>query len=251
MTDSNAAPHQCIRLRFYEELNDFLPQEQRRREFSHRIEQQLSITDLLAYFGVPRNQVDLVLVDDEPVDFTHRVGFQQRVAVFPVFERCDISPSNRLRPKPLRRACFVLDQQLEKLARLLRLAGFDSLCRQGLTELQIIAASTEENRVILSRDRELLKNARVSHAYWLRESDPPAQFREIVNTFDLRRTLRPFSRCMDCNGELRVAEESEVLERIPFAVLVAFDDFWQCEECRQVYWKGSHYERMAQLIETI
>ena len=110
---------------------------------------------------------------------------------------------------------------------------------------------SEEKRTILSRDKDLLKHGRVTHGYWVRATDPPAQFREIVDAFDLRRNFQPFSRCMECNGQLRVADETEVLDRIPFAVLVAYDEFWQCEECRKIYWKGSHYTQLARLIETV
>lgn len=249
MNRKQTAPIPHVDLRFYEELNEFLPQNRRRRSFEYPLLGTVNVHQLITELGVPHQVVDLVLVNDEPVSFSHPLSGGDRVAVFPVFERLDIAPLNRLRSRPLRRTRFVADKPLEKLAHLLRLAGFDTVHNPDATLIEMVSISSEEKRVILSLDPELLRHARVTHGYWVKETNPPAQFREIVDSFDLRRSLRPFSRCMECNGDLRVAEDSEVMDQIPFAVLVAFDDFWQCEQCRRIYWKGSHYERLAQLIE--
>ncbi len=240
-----------VEFRFYEELNDFLPDERKRRSFSHEFSGTPAVKDLIESLGVPHTEIDLILVGDEPVPFSHRISGGERIAVFPMFERFDVSPVSRLRPRPLRRNRFVLDVHLGKLSRLLRLAGFDCRYQPDLTDLEIIASSSDEKRTILSRDRDLLKHGRVTHGYWVRSTDPPAQFREIIDAFDLRRSFQPFTRCMVCNGHLRLADESAVLDHIPFAVLVAYDEFWQCESCKKIYWKGSHYTQLARLIETI
>ncbi len=251
MTEPHAPRMRTARFRFYEDLNDFLPEHLKRKSFTHEFRGTPSVKDLIESIGVPHTEIDMILVGDEPVSFTHRIVGGERIAVFPVFERFDISPANRLRPRPLRRTRFVLDVHLGKLARLLRLAGLDSVYRPDLSDLDIVAISSDEKRTILSRDRDLLKHGRVTHGYWVRATDPPAQFREVIDAFDLRRSFQPFTRCMECNGQLRVADEAAVLDHIPFAVLVAYDEFWQCETCHKIYWKGSHYTQLARLIETI
>ncbi|MDH3588057.1 MAG: Mut7-C ubiquitin/RNAse domain-containing protein [Gammaproteobacteria bacterium] len=251
MTDDHRPKIRQANFRFYEELNDFLPDDRKRSSFVYEFKGTPSAKDLIESLGVPHTEIDLILVNDEPVNFSHQLHGGERVAVFPVFERFDISPANRLRPRPLRQIRFVLDVHLGKLARLLRLAGMDCIYRNDLDDLEIIEIAGRDKRTILSRDKGILKNARVTHGYWVRATDPPTQLREIVEAFDLRRSLRPFSRCMECNGHLRIADDADVIDQIPFAVLVAFDDFWQCEQCRRVYWKGSHYTQLATLLEQI
>ncbi|MBT8136205.1 MAG: Mut7-C ubiquitin/RNAse domain-containing protein [Gammaproteobacteria bacterium] len=251
MTDPHAPKTRRAEFRFYEELNDFLPADKQRLSFVHEFSGTPAVKDAIEALGVPHTEVDLILVGDIPVEFSHRLEGGERVAVFPVFERLDISPATRLRPRPLRQLRFVLDVHLGKLARLLRLAGFDSVYRNDLDDLEIIEIAGRDKRTILTRDKGILKHARVTHGYWVRDTDPPEQLREIVDTFDLRRSLRPFSRCMECNGALRVADDGDIIDRVPFSVLVAFDEFWQCESCQQVYWKGSHYRQLELLLDQI
>lgn len=240
-----------VQIRFYEELNDFLAHDQRRRSFVHRFTGTPAVKDVVESLGVPHTEIDLILVGDEPVAFSHRIEGGERIAVFPVFERFDITTANRLRPRPLRRTRFVLDVHLGKLARLLRLAGLDCYYRNDLEDVEIIAISTAQKRVILSRDLGLLKNGRVTHGYWVRATDAPAQLREVVESFDLRASLQPFTRCMDCNGRLRSADDNEVMELVPPAVVLSCDGFWQCADCRKIYWKGSHYEQLKRVIDAI
>ncbi len=242
-------PGQQAEFRFYEELNDFLPENRRRKSFSHEFTGTPAVRDVIVAMGVPQAAIDLILVGDEPVGFSHLLRGGERVAVFPVFERFDITPANRLRSSPLREVRFVIEAGLDKLARLLRLAGLDCVCQQDLDDLTIFDIASTEKRTIVSRDEQLLKNARATHAYQVQATDPPTQFREIIEAFDLRRSLRPLSRCIECNGQLRIADDADVMDQVPFAVLVAFDDFWQCEQCQHVYWKGPHYAQLATLLE--
>ncbi len=249
MSDAHEPLERRAEFRFYEELNDFLPARRQRRPFFHTFTGTPAVKDLIESLGVPHTEIDLILVGDEPVSFSHRIEGGERIAVFPVFERFDISPANRLRPRPLRRSRFVLDVHLGKLARLLRLAGIDCVYDKAFDDLDVIEMASSEKRTILSRDRALLKNGKVTHGYWVRATDPPGQLREIVEAFDLRRALSPFSRCMECNGRLRKADDADVMDQVPFAVLVAFDDFWRCESCGRVYWQGSHYATLAAILE--
>src|SRR5512136_707812 len=101
--------------RFYEELNDFLPEARRKREFAIEVDRARSVKDAIESAGVPHTEVDLVIVDGRSVDFTHLLRGGERVAVYPMFERLDIAPLVRLRPLPLRDPRFVADGHLGKL----------------------------------------------------------------------------------------------------------------------------------------
>jgi hypothetical protein len=181
--------------RFYEELNDFLRPELRKRTFSHAFNGTPAVKDVIEAIGVPHAEVDLVLIDGESVGFARRLRDGDRVAVYPVFERFDISPLTRLRPRPLRRTRFVLDVHLGTLARYLRLLGFDTLYRNDYDDHEIVRLAHDQSRIILTRDKGLLKHAAVARGRWIRHLRPIEQLRETLAAFDLVRSARPLTRC--------------------------------------------------------
>jgi len=239
------------RIRFYAELNDFLPAELRFQELSYRFLDVTTVKDRIEAYGVPHTEVDLILVNGEPVDFAWRVWDGDRVSVYPVFESFDIAGLTRLRPEPLREPRFVLDTHLGKLAQYLRMVGLDTLYRNCYTDEQLAEVSRGDRRILLTRDVGLLKRSAVTHGYFVRETDSRRQLAEIVRRFDLARLMRPFSRCMRCNGELESAAKEEVRRRIPPGAAELHDEFRRCPECGRVYWQGGHYRRMRQWIETL
>lgn len=234
--------------RFYEELNDFLPPEQHKRAFAYTFTGTPAIKDAIEALGVPHTEVDLILMDGQSVGFDERLYGGERVAVYPVFERLDITSLTCLRPRPLRETTFILDVHLGKLARYLRLLGFDTRYRNDYDDATIVGLAQREQRIILTRDKGLLKHGAVTHGYWVRATAPREQLREVVRAFDLYGQTAPFTRCMKCNGLLKPVDKATVADRLPEGVRQDFEVFFQCRRCRQVYWRGSHYERMQALI---
>jgi uncharacterized protein with PIN domain len=234
--------------RFYEELNDFLPPERRKRAFRQQFQGTPAVLDLIQAIGVPHMAVDLVLVDGRSVGFGTRLHGGERVAVYPVFERLDISPLVHLRPRPLRRTRFALDVHLGRLARDLRLLGFDSTYRRDWEDSELIGHALDEGRIILTRDVGLLKHRRVTHGYWLRNDAPDRQLDEIVEALDLARQARPFSRCRECNGEIEPLAGESLGPGVDPAIRGRFERFWRCRDCRRVYWRGSHYQRLLRRV---
>jgi len=249
MTDPHARVSHEIEIRFYAELNDFLRPEHRQREFSHAFHGTPSVKDTIESIGVPHTEVDVILVDDRSVGFNHLLQGGERVAVYPVFERYDVSPIMRLRPAPLRVTRFIADVHLGALARHLRLLGFDTIWERDLADEAIVEIARDEQRIILTRDKGILKNGRVTHGYWLRNTDPLRQLEEVIRAIDLARAIEPYTRCMECNGELQPAERSAVARSVPLQVFLVYRDFRQCRRCRRVYWKGSHLRRLDKVIE--
>jgi len=249
MTDPHARVSHEIEIRFYAELNDFLRPEHRQREFSHAFHGTPSVKDTIESIGVPHTEVDVILVDDRSVGFNHLLQGGERVAVYPVFERYDVSPIMRLRPAPLRVTRFIADVHLGALARHLRLLGFDTIWERDLADEAIVEIARDEQRIILTRDKGILKNGRVTHGYWLRSTDPLRQLEEVIRAIDLARAIEPYTRCMECNGELQPAERSAVARSVPLQVFLVYRDFRQCRRCRRVYWKGSHLRRLDKVIE--
>ena len=168
----------------------------------------------------------------------------ERVAVYPVFERLDIAGLQRLRPRPLRCSRFILDVHLGQLARRLRLLGLDVKYRNDYEDPEIVRISVAEQRTILTRDKGLLKRSAVERGHWVRARVPDQQTIEVIRAFDLKRSLDPFSRCLECNGALRAAAREALRGRVPAAVADQFETFRECPDCDRVYWPGSHYERL-------
>jgi uncharacterized protein with PIN domain len=193
----------------------------------------------------------MIIVNGISVGFDYHLTNGDRVAIYPVFESLDISPLVKLRDKPLRKTRFIIDINLGKLARSLRLLGFDALYSNTPNKEKIIRLSSREKRIILTRDRELLKHKTVTHGYWLRNTDPSKQLKEVIQRFDLMATISPFSRCMDCNGDLKYVEKKKILNLIPAQTKKYYSEFYQCHSCKKIYWPGSHYQKMLTKIEKL
>jgi uncharacterized protein len=235
-------------LRFYAELNDFLAPCRRFVAFEHDVARSSSVKDVVEGCGVPHTEIDLILVNGEPVGFRHRLADGDRVAVYPVFEAFDIASVTRVRPEPLRRPAFVLDVHLGKLARHLRLAGFDAAYATDSRDEDLARAAEEGGRILLTRDQALLKRGAVTHGFYVRETSPLKQFVEVVRRFDLGRHVRPFTRCTCCNGRLDAVDKASVARDVPERSWRCFDVFLRCDGCGRVYWKGSHVARLEQVL---
>lgn len=237
--------------RFYAELNDFLPVERRGHPFDHIFHGSPGVRDAIEAIGVPHAEVDLIIANGVSVDFGYRLKAGDNVSVYPVFEAFDISPVVRLRPEPLRETRFILDVHLGKVARALRLLGFDCAWENRLGDQEIIDRSLLEHRIILTRDVALLKSGAVTHGYWVRSTDPRIQPREVIDRFDLRGQVRPFTRCTVCNGEIGPADPGQAMLEAPETVRGWCREYFRCSGCGKLYWKGSHFTNLSDYISRI
>ncbi|MBC7225389.1 MAG: Mut7-C ubiquitin/RNAse domain-containing protein, partial [Anaerolineae bacterium] len=237
-----------VRCRFYAELNDFLPPSRRQVTFAHEVKGRAAVKDVIESLGVPHTEVDLILVNGESVDFGYLVQEGDRIAVYPVFESIDITPILRVRPRPLREPRFVVDGHLGRLAAYLRMLGFDTLYRNDYADAELARLSAEEGRILLTRDRGLLKRGQVTHGYCLRHTVPREQAVEVLRRFDLGGAVQPFRRCLRCNGLLEGVAREDVWDLLPPHVRAAHEEFRRCAQCGRVYWKGSHYRRMHRRV---
>ena len=234
--------------RFYEELNDFLPPAQRKQTLPYRFNGHPGIKDPIEAFGVPHTEVDLVVVNGGSVGFDYQLQDGDRVAVYPVFEGLDISPVVKLREAPLRRTAFVVDVNLGRLARKLRLLGFDTLFSNAYTDPEIAEISQTQHRIVLTRDRRLLHAKAVTHGYWVRSDIPTRQLEEVVRRFDLAGAVKPFSRCAACNGLIEPVSKQAVLPLLEPGTRRHYEKFHRCPACGKVYWEGPHIARLRQLL---
>jgi uncharacterized protein with PIN domain len=234
--------------RFYEELNDFLPTQRRKRDSLLEFPAPCPVRHLIEVFGVPHTEVEVILVNGRSVGLDERVKDGDRVSVYPLFEALDISPLLRLRERPLRDPRFVADAHLGRLARYLRLLGFDTQHENDPGDRALANMASRERRILLTRDRGLLMRKEVDHGCYVRENRPLEQLLYVMGRCDLYRLVRPFTRCMKCNSILREVPKAAVAAQLLPATRRHYQQFWQCAGCHQVYWRGSHYARLEKLV---
>ena len=238
-----------VRLRFYEELNDFIVPALRKVEIIHDFNRKASVKDLIESFGVPHTEVELILINGVSVDFAYAVKDGDRISVYPTFESFDVTPLLLLRPKPLRLPKFVVDANLGRLTRYLRLLGFDCLYRNDYDDETVAKIASQKHRIVLTRDRILLQRKIITHGYFVRAVTPKLQVKEVLKRFDLFRLIAPFTRCTRCNGKLEKTEKQEIAHRLEPLTKKYYDCFLICSKCGQIYWQGSHYTRSKRLID--
>ena len=235
--------------RFYDSLNDFLPKWNKESQIEYYFDGKQAVKDAIEALGIPHTEVALILIDQEPVTFQATLKPAALVEVFPLHFNFPAIETNLLLPPFPEPRKFVLDVHLGKLAKALRMLGFDTLYRNDYSDRTLAELALKENRIILTRDVDLLKIKTITWGYWLRSQHLPEQLAEVIRYFHLQNQFQPFSRCLECNGLIREVAKEKVLERLPPNTRQYFNEFYQCENCGNVYWKGSHFERMLQFVE--
>ena len=240
-----------VDVRAYAELNDFLGRESRGLTVRRPFRTHQTVKDVLEAMGIPHTEVDLIVVNGIPEDFTHRPASGDRIAAYPMFEAIDIGSTARLRPAPLRDPRFVVDVNLGRLASLLRLLGFDVVWSSDADDETLVEISLDQRRILLTRDRALLKRRIITHGVYVHSDQPEQQTLEVIRRLDLSERLAPFSRCLRCNGELVGVAKDEVVDRLAPLTRRYYSSFSRCADCGRIYWRGSHHARMVELVERL
>lgn len=243
--------HGFVTVRAYAELNDFLPKKWRQREFTYPLNGGFSLKHLIESAGIPHTEIEIILLNGNSVDFNYTVKPGDRISVYPVFESLDITPLVRLRSEPLRKTRFVLDVHLGKLALILRLVGFDAKFPGNIPDEELAEISTREDRILLTRDTMLLKRSIVTHGCYLHSQDPKEQACEILERLDLRGSIKPFTRCLDCGAFLEAVDKKEIINRLEPLTKEYYNEFKRCSQCQKIYWKGSHFESLVGLLQRL
>jgi uncharacterized protein len=238
-----------VRLRFHGDLGFFLGSNARGRIIERGIAEKTSVKDVIESCGVPHPEVDVILVDGQAVGFDHTLASDADVEIVPV-GNCD----PHLKEKRLQvsyTSRFVADGHLGRLTRTLRLLGFDVAYDQQVDDRHLLEVMAHENRALLTRDRRLLMHAIVRHGYCPRSQNADEQTIEVIRRFDLLRLIAPFTRCLRCNALLQPVSKTDVIEKLEPLTKIYYEQFRRCTGCGQIYWTGSHFEKLQKRIETI
>ena len=244
-------PFPTATYRFYGNLIELLTLPNEAGLVTRTFDESPSVKDQIEACGVPHTEVDLLLVNGVSVGFDHRVADGDRVSIYPLFWELDVAHLSLVRPAPLAEMRFIADVNLGKLARHLRLLGFDTLADGQWHDPELVEIAVTESRMLLTKDRLLLKRAAVIHGYLVRAAEPTEQLVEVARRFDLSDDMQPFTRCMECNGVVRSVAKASIDHLLEPLTRRYFDEFRQCPDCERVYWKGSHHRRLETIVETV
>jgi uncharacterized protein len=236
---------QNARFLFHGSLNDFLRPAKRHTWTPYTFGGKPSVKDSIEALGAPHLEIREIVVNGLVVTFSYSLQHGDEVQVYPYDGREEELLSG------IATCRFVLDVHLGTLARSLRMLGFDTVYENTLTDKAIAGIAQAEQRIVLTRDVNLLKHKAIPVGYWLRSQHTEEQLQEVIRRFRLLRQIRPFTRCMVCNGLITKVPKAAVVDQVPPKTRLYFNEFYLCSSCQRVYWKGSHYERMQSFINTL
>ena len=237
------------RLDLHGDLDFFLRSEARGQRIERSLSEKTSVKDVIESCGVPHPEVDLILVNGQPVDFDYAIKGDADIELYPVGTGTPPFKEQRLQTTTVSK--FVADGHLGTLARNLRLLGFDVAYNSQAEDRQLLTVMERENRALLTRDRRLLMHTVVRTGYCPRSQNADEQTVEVIRRFDLLRSLAPFTRCLRCNAPLQKVSKAEVIERLEPLTKIYYEQFRRCTGCGQVYWAGSHFSKLQKRLETI
>lgn len=230
-----------VMLFFHGKLNDFLPGGQPEEPIAYSFDAKIGLKHIIEALGVPHPEVGEILVNGHPADLSYHVNPDDKIHIYP--RGAGENHFTEGRPE------FVLDNHLGKLTDYLRLLGFDAVYARDWPDEQIASVAHDEHRILLTRDRGLLKRKIVQDGYCVRADDPEDQLSEVVAQFGLSESITPFQRCPRCNGRLVSVKKSEIINQLLPLTRKYYNEFTRCESCGQIYWKGSHYDHMQTLLK--
>jgi uncharacterized protein len=210
-----------------------------------------SVKDFIEALGPPHTEVGMLLANAREVAFTYQLAPADTIEVFPPAPPVDVGKPSRLRPETFARIRFIADVNVGKLARLLRMLGLDVYYHKELTDAACAARASADQRICLTRDTRLLKRRQIVHGHLVRETAPAKQLGEVVFFYGLGSILRPFSRCLQCNGKLVPVSKARIAARLEPLTRKYYDAFACCPRCDKIYWAGSHRAHMENLIAAL
>jgi uncharacterized protein len=236
-----------VRLHFRGDLSVFLKVDAADNVVERDLNEPASVKDVIEACGVPHPEVDRILVDGEPVGFAHILRNNCSIDIYPVVFTDGPVAGEALQPRYADR--FVADGHLGKLTRNLRLLGFDVAYDNRAHDPDLLELMEREARALLTRDRRLLMHSIVRLGYCPRSDDPSEQTLEVIRRFDLAEKIKPFTRCLQCNGTLQPVDKAEILEQLEPLTRIYYDEFRRCTGCAKIFWRGSHFSKLEGFLE--
>lgn len=152
------------------------------------------------------------------------------------------------------RARFIVDTNVGKLARWLRMLGYDTLFINDIDDNELIAIGLNDKRVLLTKDTQIMLRRVVTSgslkAVLIEDDNPKDQLRQVARMMNIDQE-RKFTRCLECNKLLVPKGKDEVRALVPAYVFKTQPQYFQCPACQRIYWRGTHWQRMNQEMEAL
>jgi len=234
---------------FVDSLKDFLLARHGGQSIEYHFNGSPSVKDAMEALGVPPPEVAYIVCQGVYIDFNHQLRGGEYISFYP-YCRPPLEGVKPLFPlMPVGRPLFIADVHLGRLARYMRVAGFDTIYeKKDMGDEAITAIAAAENRIVLTRDVGLLKRSIINYGYILRSSNSRQQFKEVVARYFLKPLFMPFSKCVHCNGLIKSIDKKEVMSSLPDGIKSNFEKFSICSQCGHIYWEGSHYKRIRIML---
>lgn len=242
-----------VELSFYGYLPQLLSRPFRgKSDLLYELKRKTSIKDLIESLGVPHTEIDLIIVNNtDEIDFSYIVMPGDSIKVYPVSSQTDFLAPSLIRPALPHGFKFICDINIGKLARWLRIFGFDTVYENNLEDDELAEMASKTQRILLSKDSNLLKRKKVIWGHLVRVNDPTEQIVDIVQLFQLERLVQPYRRCLRCNGQLLGVNKEKVDHLLEPLTRKYYTVFHQCDTCGQVYWQGSHRSEMETNLQAV
>jgi len=248
-----SAPNAHISLTFHGDTPELLRRAPEvDKTITYPLIRRASIKDILEGLGVPHTEVGRIVLDGREQTFEKIAGDGEHFEIHPLSPALPPTGATILRPVPLAACIFLVDINIGRLAGLLRMAGFDAeAVGSDTADTATILRAIREGRILLTRNRDLLKHRKLVFGRLVLSQNPEQQLKEIINLYRLQDQLQPFSRCIACNGMLAEVEKSAIIDRLLPLTKKYFHHFKQCTGCGKIYWHGSHHEKMTSKLGMI
>ncbi len=219
--------------------------------FLHHFDRRASIKDVIESLGIPHPVIGSLTVNSREVGFDYILLDNDTVEAIPLTPVVNPFIPTILRPEALEKITFAVDVNAGRLALFLRMLGFDTVYENDIRNSRLAEMAQSQNRILLTRDTTILKRKIIMHGYLLREQNPKKQLVEVVRLYDLSSRIKPLSRCIPCNGLLVPISKEVIMDRLEPLTKKYYHSFHICEECRKIYWPGSHQEKINVFIDDI
>jgi len=233
-----------LKIIFPEEFNCFKRRNNKGLEIVYPLKSKTSIKNIIESLGVPHTEIGKIVAADKEVDFNYIPANSQNITVLPIIPPFDVTMPSVLRPKPLQKIRFIVDVNVGKLALLLRMLGLDAEYSPKFSDKDILSFCQKEKRIVLSKDIGLLECKQIIFGRHVRAIYPDDQLSEVLDLFGIKGPFKFFSRCLRCNNNLSLVNKKDILHRLEPKTKKYFNRFKICPQCNQIYWRGSHYEKM-------
>ena len=226
----------CVYFTFHDDLQMLLRRSQAGRVVKYVLKRRASLKDILESQGIPHTEVAQIFLQDTEAGFDFIPEGGEVIDVMPFTDAVSVFASTLLRPRPTRLSKFMVDINVKKLARNLRIIGIDTTLVPEMRLADIGSFATSQQRILLTRNRELLKCNSVVHGHLLRSENHVIQLQEVVKRYELKPYITPFARCITCNGELRPVTKQAVYHRLEPLTRKYFDSFkqWKYVSCQSL-----------------